>query len=292
MSILKPFIRAIEDIRQHIAIYCLTTIVVTLNILILVFFLLIYWNLHCLASKFGSRLGIVAYLETDVKEGKIPEIYKELLSIPGVEAAEYVSSEDAFKRLESYLGDEKSVLEGVDPAFLPPSFEIKVKKALFQPERLRAISKKIQGISGVSKVQYGKDWVQKLEVLANLTRNVVVVSGLLLLFTAAFVVSTTIRLNVYSRQEEIEILKLVGATNSFIEGPFLIEAILQGLMGSGLALAILFVATRHLKTIWGGGLYGVKPQFLPIEFTVIIVLSTIILCSIGTHISMKRFLKL
>lgn len=285
--------RALKDIRQHLAMYTMTTLVVVLSILIFLFFSLIYLNLHSVASRFGSQLGIVVYLKEGIKEEAIPKIYKDLLAIKGVKNVVYISQEEAFKRLESYLGDERQVLEGVDATFLPDSFEVKVERALFQPQRLDQIATAIKEIPGVNKVQYGKEWVHRLEIFTGVARNVVVASGLLLLFTAAFVVSVTIRLNVYSRQEELEILRLVGATKAFIEGPFLIEAMIQGLLGAGLAIALLYGGYLN----WSRGLLmpqfmrGIHLTFLPWELMVSVVGVSVILCLVGTHFSMKKFLR-
>ena len=285
--------RALKDMKQHLAVYILTTLVVVLNILIFLFFALIYHNLHSFASRFGSQLGIVVYIEEGTKDDAIPRIYRELLTIEGVRNVVYISQEEAFKRLESYLGDERQVLQGVDATFLPHSFEVKVEKALFQPERLEKIALAIKKIPGVAKVQYGKEWVQRLEVFTGVARNVVMVSGVLLLFTAAFVVSITIRLSVHSRQEEIEILRLVGATKAFIKGPFLIEAMLQGVMGAGLAILVLYGGYLN----WSRGLLvpelvkGLRVTFLPWEFMAPVMGASIFMCILGTHFSIKKILK-
>ncbi len=285
--------RALKDIRQHMAMYALTTMVVTLSILIFLFFSLIYVNLHHFASRFGTQLGVVVYLKEGISEELIPKIYNELLAINGVKNVVYISQEEAFKRLERYLGDEKMVLEGVDATFLPDSFEVKVEKALFQPERLRVIADKIKKIEGVDKVQYGRDWVQRLEVFTGIARNVVVASGILLLFTAAFVVSITIRLNVYARQEELEILRLVGATNGFIEGPFLMEAMLQGLLGAGIAIVLLYASYLNVSSglLMPGFIKGLKLVFLPWELVALVVGLSMVLCLFGTHFSMRKFLR-
>ncbi len=272
--------------------YILTTLVVAVSLLIFLFFSLAYLNLHSFASRFGSRLGIVVYLDEGIREENIPRIYRELLGMKGVKHVTYVSQEEAFRRLEAYLGDEKTVLEGVDATFLPASFEVKVEKALFKPERLRAIAQKIRGIKGVKKVQYGKEWVQRLEVFTGVMRYVVLATGLLLLFSAAFVVSITIKLNVLSRQKELEILKLIGATRGFIEMPFLIEAMLQGLVGAGAAILLLYIGYLNISSglLMPTVIKGIELQFLPWQFSFVTVAASILLCILGTHFSMRRFL--
>ncbi len=285
--------RALKDIAQHLTMYTLTTLVVTLSIFIFLFFSLIYVNLHHLATRFGSQLGIIVYLDEGIEEELIPQIYKGLLAIDGVKSVVYISQEEAFKRLERYLGDEKTVLTGVDATFLPDSFEVKVEKALFQPKRLEFIASEIRKIKGVNKVQYGKEWIQRLEIFTDVAKNVVMASGILLLFTAAFVVSITIKLNVFARQEELEILRLVGATNWFIEGPFLMEAMLQGLIGAGTAIAILYASYVNISSglLTPGFIKDLKLVFLPWKLMILVVVLSVILCLLGTHFSMRKFLR-
>ena len=286
--------RALTDLRQNFSTQIMTTLVVTLSILLLTFFALFSFNFKHFVEELGSKLGIVVYLKKEVPQEAIPALYRKISQLKGIEAVNYTSSEDAFMKLQKYLAKEKQVLQGVDANFLPPSFEIQINRAVFNIERIREVAAELSGWKEVSKVQYGEEWIDRLEVFSGITQKTVIGAGLLLLITAAFVVANTIKLTVYARQEELEILRLVGATNSFIAGPFLIEALMQGLAGSLLATGIVYATYHYLQ-----GLMSQHPLFrevelifLPVPYLLAIIGGSIFVCAVGTGVSMRRFLKL
>ncbi len=286
--------RALTDLWHDAGTHVLTTIVVFLSSLIFAFFSLIYFNLQNFVERFGTELGLVIYLDKDVSQERIPALYQELTNLQGVQAVIYVSPEAAFKRLENYLRDDKDVLKGVNPDFLPPSFELRINRAVFHLDRLKKLADRIKKWPEVTKVQYGQEWLSKLRQFSTLVRAVVIASGLLLVLTAAFVVSNTIKLTVYAREQEMEILRLVGATNGFIQGPFLIEAFSQGFLGSSLALALLYAGFSYINALMNTShlLRGLEISFLPWTFILTIVLGSILLCVFGTALAMRRFLRL
>jgi len=286
--------RAFSDFRQNFCAQLITTMVVSLSILIFAFFTLLYFNLQHFVDKFGTELGLTIFLTKDTPKDRIPSLYQKLTGLSEVEKVTYISSEEAFRRLEHFLKDEKDVLEGVDLHFLPPSFEIQINRAVFQLNRIKQLAGEIDKWPEVSKVQFGQEWIDRLYVFSGFVRTIVIITGILLLFTAAFVVTNTIKLTVYARQEELKIMRLVGATNMFIQGPFLVEAFLQGLLGSSLALGIVFAGYRFLQGFEAKSelLRGVSICFIPWHYTAAIIASSVLLCVIGTALAMRRFLRL
>ncbi len=288
------FRRAFSDIKQNLGTQTVTTIVVTLSLLIFVFFSFLYFNLERFVEHFGRELGVVVYLKKDLPPERIPAIFSTLQKMEGVKSVVYVSPEEAYRRLESYLENETNVLDDVDPGFLPPSFELEINRALFKLNKIRELANKVARWPEVAKVQYGQEWLHRLEAFSQLIKMIVAAGGVLLLLSAVFVVASTIKLTVYARQEELEILRLVGATNSFIQGPFLIEAFLQGLIGSSLAVGIIYAMYTYTRPMLAGSqlLRGLDYQFLPYTFWVPVIAVTTIACIIGTMFSMRRFLQL
>ena len=286
--------RAFADLKLNFTTQLMTTLVVTLSILLLLSFAMFSYNLKQFTEQLGSRLGIVVYLKKNISQEQIPNLYRRISALNGIEAVNYTSSEEAFRKLEKYLADERQVLEGVDPGFLPPSFEIKINRAVFNIERIRQVAVELSRWNEVSKVQYGEEWIDRLEIFSSITQKAVLGSGILLLVTAAFVVANTIKLTVYARQEELEILRLVGATNAFIAGPFLVEALLQGLAGSVLATGIIYGVYHYLQLVMQKHplFRAVDILFLPPVYILAIIAGSILVCVTGTAISLHRFLRL
>ncbi len=288
------FKRAVRDIRQNLVTHIMTTLVVGLTCLIFVFFSFFSFNLQQVVERFGRQLAIIVYLKKDVSQEKIPVLYQKIIGLKGVESVNFVSSEDAFKRLEQFFKDEDEVLQGVDPLFLPPSFEIQINRAVYHLDRIRQIANQLSKWPEVDKVQYGREWVDRLEAFSRMVRVSVVISGLILLITAAFVVSNTIKLTVYAREEEIEIMRLVGATSGFIQGPFLLAAFFQGIVGSGTAILVSFFAYRYFQAILGhtGLARSLNLEFLPLSYVICFMLASAAFCVLGTALALRRFLRL
>jgi cell division transport system permease protein len=286
--------RALSDLKRHLVTQLMTMAVVTLSVLIFTFFYFIYFNLDHFVQRFGTELGLVVFLKQDVAATQIPEIYQRLVRLSGVDSVNYISREEAMKRLETYLNDEKDVLEGVDPNFLPPSFELQINKAFQNLDMIRTMGKQIEKWPEVFRVKYGQEWMARLKAFTKTARVVVWISAVFLLLTAAFVVSNTIRLAFYARQEEIEILRLVGATRAFIQTPFLIQALLQGLLGASLAVGVVFSCYLYLARLvaQSGFLRGVGLYFLPWPHVALIIILSGAVCTVWTAFVMRRSLSL
>ncbi len=286
--------RAVRDFRQNFVTHLMTTLVVALTCLIFVFFSLFSFNLQHVVERFGRQLAIIVYLKKDVSQERIPTIYQKIAGLAGIESVRFVSSEEAFKRLEQSFKDEKEVLQGVDPLFLPPSFEVQINRAVYHLDRIKEIAAQLSQWPEVDKVQYGREWVDRLEAFSRIVRGAVVASGIILLITAAFVVSNTIKLTVFARQEEIEIMRLVGGTSGFIQGPFLLAAFFQGTVGSSAAILVSFFAYRYVLGMldYTGLVRSLNLDFLPLEYIALFILASGLFCVVGTAVALRRFLRL
>lgn len=154
---------------------------------------------------------------------------------------EVVPAAAALRRLEADLGDQARVLEGVGPGALPDAVEVRAPGITL--DAARVLAARLQaGVPGAAEVDYGNAWLETLERLVRRAKVAALFLFGALAVATAVLVSNTLRLAVFARRDEIEILKLVGATDAFVTAPFLIEGFLQGVLGAGLAaLALLAV---------------------------------------------------
>jgi cell division transport system permease protein len=185
-------------------------------------------------------------------------------------------------------------MEGVTSDLLPASLEITLKRGSRDSESVETFVSRLKKIQGIGEVQYGEEWVRKLTTFMQFSRFVVTLVGGFLLISVLFIVSNTIKLTIYARKDELELLSLVGATRFFIKAPFLIEGVIQGIAGSILALillagsyyALLYNAADFLSlTPTSSGL-----QFLPPAYLAGILLTGVFLGFIGSLTSLKRFI--
>jgi cell division transport system permease protein len=272
----------------------MTLLTVSLSVLIFSFFFLIYMNMIKAGEKLNDDLRLTIYLEDEPVMEMQMQLVRKITNFSPVDEIRFTSREDAFKRLAAQLGDNIDVLDDLDPSFLPPSIEVYPKKNLNTLAQIQRFSEYLATLPGAVKVQYGQEWVERFNYFTKLLRIIVFLSGFLLIMTTTFMVAYTIRLAVVARQAELEILRLLGATNGYIRTPFLIEGFLQGLLGSSLGLLALFFLYRWIQTRFTGPgiLQLIDFTFFAPNIMVIIVAASIVLCTGGGFSSLRKFMRI
>ena len=215
------------------------TIAVTL-ILVGAFALLVA-NMQGLVSRFSEELQVVAYLSDHLNDNQVRELASRVATVEGVQSVEIVSPDEALERLQHSLGGAE-LLEGLEENPLPPSLEISLVPGRRTPEGLAIVVGSLDGLPGISELGKGQEWVEGYSRAVALMRSATVGLGLVLGLAALLIVANTIRLALYAREDELEILSLVGASRTFVRVPFLLEGTLQGAAGGAVALASLYAA--------------------------------------------------
>lgn len=272
----------------------MTLLTVALSVLIFAFFFLVYSNMVMAGKRLGDELRLTIYMENEIVPELRPVIEKRIKEYSDVERIVFVSRQEAFDRLTAQLGSEKDVLEDLGPSFLPPSIEIYPKKTLRNLSNLTQFADYLTTLPGALKVQYGQEWVKRFGYFTNLLSIIMILSGGLLILTTTFIVSYMIRLTVATRESELEILRLLGASSAYIRTPLFIEGLIQGLVGSSLGLVFLYILFQWIKARFSGpGLLGIIDFtfFSPIT-TTLILLAGITLCATGSLISIRKFLRI
>jgi cell division transport system permease protein len=214
-------------------------------------------------------------------------------SISGTASVRYVSREEALKRFRERLRGQESLLEGVSAEVLPASLEISLKRSIRTADGTDAYVTSLRRIPGISEVQYGEEWLQRFSTFLTFMRLLAAVIGCFLLLAVTFIVSNTIKLTVYSRRDELELLSLVGATRFFIKAPFFLEGFIQGAAGAVTALLLLFGS--WLAFFYNAeNFLAVSPAaagltFLPLTHVVAIVAGGALLGLAGSMAALKRF---
>ena len=271
-----------------------TLFTVSLSVLIFSFFYLIYSNALHVGDKLGDDLRLIVYLDEEPAEALKEEYQRKILKFDQVERIEFISSQDAYDRFADQLGSDKDILTDVPSTFLPPSIEVYPLRSLESLSRIKRFSDYLQTLPGVLKVQYGKEWIERFYSFIQLMRIVILLSGFLLVMTTTFMIAHTIRLTLLARQEELELLRLVGATNNYIRMPYLLEGAFQGLFGAGCGIAALYILYNWIALQFSGPV--VLPMlsftFFPWTVTGSIVLISSLLCAIGSFSTTRKTLNL
>jgi cell division transport system permease protein len=231
------------------------------------------------------------YLNDGISEGRADEIAGLIRKMPGAKIKRFISKDGALRDLRHALGSHSGLLDGLSSNPLPASFEVIFIDKENQKADPLNIKNELEGIEGVSEVQYSEEWLKRFEGLMNMVRLVGFIIGGLLCIGILFIVTNTIKLTIYSRREEIEILKLVGATDWFVKVPFLLEGVIQGILSGVLALLALFsgyvlLSTKKMHFL---GLAVLDFVFIPHEYVIAILLISLFLGLVGSFIALGRF---
>lgn len=196
-----------------------------------------------LIGSLGGEVQVTVYLSPALDEEGAEVLRERMVAISGGRAS-LVPPQAALARLANELGDLGEALAQLPENPLPPSLELEVPRDRRTPGALKALAQQLRAMPGVTGVDYGEEAVERLSAISKALRYGGWVAFAVVLLATVVIVSATLQLAIYARRGEIEIQKLVGATDRFVKAPFLIEGFLQGLLGAGVALAGLVTFER------------------------------------------------
>src|SRR6267142_6598657 len=225
----------------------LSAAAIGISLYVLGLFLLLAVNLNRFVEDLGRQTQVQVYLREEVTPDQMRTLRAEFASDPAIAAVRFITKADARSRFQRDFPTLRDLPQRVGGNPFPASFELEILDAYREPEALDRISKSYQKAPGVEEVRYDRDWTERLTAIVALVRRGGYGLGSLLAFAALVTVGATVRLTVLARREEIEIMKLVGATSAFIRFPFMLAAAAQGLAGGALAVAGLLVTHRLVE---------------------------------------------
>lgn len=280
----------------------LTTIaIIGISMLIFSSFSLIAFNLTSFLKAWEEKIEVIAYLKKGVALDEVERLLRKIRRFEGVEAVKYVSPNEAMAFMEMKLGDQKNLLEGIQPGILPSSIEIRLMKDFRNTPSIKGIVTQLRQLPQIDEIQYGQEWVETFLTLVHLFRITQWVLGGLLLMGIIFITFNTLQLTISSRKEEIEIMQILGARPSFIQAPFYVEGLIQGFVGTGLAILFLFYLHYEVLLYKVFFLYitpsikewfaGISIRFLPPEKIVGVILGGMVLGFFGSFAASMKFLK-
>lgn len=288
---IRFIIRTFKDIFANFFLSAATIVTIAFAVLIVSTFLLFFINVEAMINGWVEDIRIMAYLKNEVSGDEISEIQFKIEATDGVKSVRFVSKEEALEQFRAQLKNQASLLDNLKKNPLPDAFEVRVMREFQSWDKMETIAVQIGTMVQVGDVEYGQQWLEKFTGLFNLFKLVSYAMAGLFFMAAVFFVANTIRLVLYSRREEIEIMQLVGASDGFIKGPIYVIGMFQGALGGALGLLGLMSAFRFLVSNIGQEFSGVRICFLPETMQVGIVIGSIVIGWLGCYLSLRRFLK-
>jgi cell division transport system permease protein len=287
------FRSAFSNILNNPLIHLISIGTITISMLLFGAFMLLSMNLNSWIREWGESLSMSVYLKDGVDEKAKKEIESAVKKFKGAEIKGFITKDQAMINLKEGLGEQAGLLEGLEDMALPESFEIIFKDRSDNSVDPKLIKSSLEKMKGVDEVQYSQQWIERFEGVMDMFRVVGLAIGGLLCVAVLFIISNTIKLTIYSRRDEIEIYKLMGATDWFVKIPFLIEGATQGLLSGIAALFMLILAYSviSLKAINLFGLPVINIAFLSVQDSIFIICLSLVLGVVGGFISIGRFFK-
>jgi cell division transport system permease protein len=287
------FKRALDDIFKNRFLNLVTIITISLSILIASAFILFFVNTSEIINSWKKGLRIMAYLQPGIDNNGLKELKQKILALDDVEGFNFIPKQEALNRLKEQMKHQSSLFRNLTQNPLPDSIEIRMTAATESWQKIDTLAAQLEALPQIDEVEYGQRWVGRFAQIISLFRLAGYAMGALFFMATIFIVANTIRLVIYSRREEVEIMRLVGATDNFIKIPFYFEGIIQGALGAMIGLAMLYIAFIFVSSNVDKGFFPglFRFHFLSPTILLAILVVSMLVGWLGCFISLKQYLK-
>ena len=268
----------------------LSVATIAISLFVLGAFLTVASNLSEVVTRWSHKVQVTFYLEDGLEPAVRDSLANRLRAHAAVEGVATVSRQEALERFRTLFHDLRSLPDDLGSNPFPASVEATLRPGHHGPEEVQALVKEFEGAPGVEEVQYDLLWIQRLATAIRLVRGVGALLGGILVLAGVFTISNIIRLTVYARQDELDIMRLVGATRAYVKGPFVLEGMIQGGLGGLVSVLLLWVSFRLFAAdaVGASDLLGRAVVFLPAELCLLIVVGGMGVGVVGSLVSLGR----
>lgn len=283
--------KAIKDLIHNRFLNIVTVVTIALSVLIVSAFILFFININDTIDSWKKGIRIMAYLKSDYAPVKPKDIEKKIKQMDGVTQTRFISKLDALVKLRKQMKRQASLFTTLQENPLPDAFEVRMERKAVNNPKIEQLAKQIEALPEVDEVEYGQSWVGRYINIIHLFKLTGYALSCLFFIAAIFIVANTIRLVLYSRQEEVEIMRLVGAEDRFIKTPLYIEGVILGALGGVIGMMALYLTffyiTTNMKQHLASGFFNIR--FFPYEISFGLVLCCMFVGWFGCFISLKQF---
>lgn len=264
-----------------------STSAITVALVLIGVFAVVGYEAQKITSMLREQAGeMEVFIEDEAGEREQEALHARIETVPGVARTEYISHEEAAQIFRKEFGEEAALFE--DPTFLPASIKVWVEPSYANPDSMSTLADSFGGYNSVDEVVFNQDLLARVARNRQLVTFVGAALGIIVLLASVFLVANTIRLTIYARRLLIRTMKLVGATDAFVRRPFLVEGLLQGLLGGSMAAVF----------VWGGyRLFmhqmnqAIEPLSLQLSLAGGLVVAGMLLGWLGSFFAARRFIQ-
>jgi cell division transport system permease protein len=284
------FQEALTSLWRSRLINALSVGTIAVSLFVLGAFLTLASNLNEVVTRWTEKVQVTFYLQDDVEAFVRDSLVNRLKEDPAVETLVPVSRQEALERFRTLFRDLRTLPDDLGENPFPASLEVTLRAGHQSPEEVTRLVREYEKAPGVEEVQYDLLWIQRLSTAVRLVRGVGFFLGGILVLAGIFTISNVIRLTLYARQDELDIMRLVGATQAYVRGPFVVEGMIQGGLGGLLSVGLLWLGFRVVArdAMAASDLLGRAVVFLSPELCLFIVLGGMAVGVVGSLVSLGR----
>jgi cell division transport system permease protein len=262
---------------------------IAVSLFVLGAFLTVASGLGELVTRWTEKVQVIVYLDDGIEERVRASLENRLREDPAVGTIEFVSREHALARFREMFRDLSSLPEDLGENPFPASLEVTLRADRQSPAEVQRMAKAFEGAAGIREIQYDLLWIERLATGVRLVRGLGAFLGGILVLAGVFTISNVIRLTIYAREDELDIMRLVGATRAYVKGPFVTEGVIQGGLGGLVAAGLLWAALAWLsRGLATSDLLSRAAFRLPPDVAVLLVAGGMTVGLAGSLVSLAR----
>ena len=294
MMVLRAFRYFVEEALTSLwrsrLITGLSVITIAVSLFVLGAFLSLASNLADVVARWSDKVQVTFYLEDQLPEAPRESLTAALRADSAVESVAYISREEALRRFRALFREMRSLPEDLGENPFPAALEVTLKPARNAAVDAQRLVDAFRKAPGVEDVEYDLLWIQRLTTAVRLVRGAGAFLGAILVLAAVFTISNVMRLTMYARQDELDIMRLVGAAPAYVKGPYVLEGMIQGGLGGVLALGLLWGIFHALSRdlLATSDLLGRTAIVLPPAMAALIVVGGTLVGLAGSLVSLGR----
>ena len=284
---------AVKSVVRNFSLSIASILCVTITLILVSVSIIISANINNTTRNIEDELNIVVYVNKNASDEQVNQVKDAINKISKVQSVEYKSKAEWKSEMMDYSDTFKTVLNYLDDNPLMDSFTVKVNNV----KDLSEVAKYIKTIDNVETVKYGEGMVESIVSAFDVVQKVTVIIVIALVIVTAFLISNTIKLTIFSRRNEIEIMRLVGASNSSIKLPFIFEGFIIGALGSIIPIIVTIYGYVILYTKLGGHVFSnmlvlIKPYNFVFQISLALLIIGAIVGMFGSVKAVRKYLKI
>lgn len=262
---------------------------IAVSLFVLGAFLTVASRLGDVVSRWTQKVQVIVYLEDGVEDRVRASLENRLKEDPAVESIDFVSREQALARFREMFRDLRALPEDLGENPFPASLEVSLRAQRQSSAEVERLASAFRDVPGVKEIQYDLLWIDRLATGVKLVRGIGAFLGGILVLAGIFTISNVIRLTIYAREDELDIMRLVGATQAYVKGPFVAEGMIQGGLGGLLATLLLWGTLQWLsRGLASSDLLGHAAFTLPAGLGLLLVAGGMLVGVVGSVVSLSR----